>query len=79
MQIKIAFLSNCPQYPLHVLKRAFRSEISLLDFLSKDFDRSEDQLYQISSFYDLSFLRYNELDLPLEMLFPLRNFARVAN
>ena len=79
MQIKIAFLSNCPQYPLHVLKRAFRSEISLLDFLSKNFDRSEDQLYQISSLYDLSFLRYNELDLPLEMLFPLRNFARVAN
>ena len=37
--------------------RAFRSEIFLLNFLVKNFDRSEDQLYQIWAFYDLLFLR----------------------
>ena len=61
------------------LKKAFRSEIFLLLFLSKKFDRSIDLLNQFSAFYNLSFPRYDNLNFYLETLFPLTNFARVIN
>ena len=39
------------------LERAFRSEIFLLDFILKKFDRSIDYLLQIYALYNLPFLR----------------------
>ena len=60
------------------VKKAFRSKIFLLDFFSKIFHESEDQLQQIWAFYDLSFLQYNKLNFRVEGFFPLKILPRFS-
>ena len=48
-------------------------------FSLKNFDKYKDELHETWAFYGLTFPRYDNLDFPLPTLFPLRNFARVAN
>ena len=52
-----------------VFKRAFRTKIILVDFLSKSF---ENQLHQILAFYDHPFSKYDNANFLLERLFSLK-------
>ena len=63
-------------FVLSLLKKALKLENFLLDFLSKKFGKSEDQLHQIWTFYDRSFSRYNISKFPHRKVFPLKKFCQ---
>ena len=70
----------CLALILQVLKRAFRSEIFFARFFPKKvLTNLKTNFAKFQLFYDLPFLRYDNLDFPSKRLIPLKNFARVAN